>query len=503
MKNVTRLRPHIPQTSESVHGSRPRQARLLTTLPFAAAALVAASALADDLPKLSSGHADVGVSFEDNAWHLHVHVEDLEMEYAPDGVWLTVGPAAVATVPAQAAFAFLGDPGGAVWTLPTVEDPKLLFLGLGTEELAKGVFQGDTVRLTLKSLVGPGHFALYHLDPLGNPVVSMSTRDGIDANDVRELAAGSHAHASWAFSNPGEYRLGLQASGVLAATGEVTTSPVVEYLFRVEPARLTHGHADVGVGFEEGAWDLHVHDEELGLEFAPSQVVLEVGRPALRAVPNHPGFGFLGAPGDRVWMLPETAAEHLLFLGLGTAEAPSGVFQEDQVRWTLKRVEGPGHFALYHLDPLGNPLVSMNSRDGIDDDDARDLTAGGHAHATWVFSAAGEYRIGFQASAVLAATGEATASDVVEYHFTVRSVPNLTIARNEAGTLSLSWDSEAQVVYRLQTASDLVRGPWAALPDIAAVEGTGGVVSVELPSPQGTSYFRLEIPEQENHEIHP
>ncbi|MBK9137899.1 MAG: choice-of-anchor M domain-containing protein [Verrucomicrobia bacterium] len=207
----------------------------LSTLGTLVAATLAlpGAVRAADLPVLTTGHADVGVNYEDGAWDLHVHAEDLGMEYEPDGVWLKVAASARTSVPSAPAFSFLGEPGAPIWMLPAIQRPDLLFLGLGTEELAAGVFSNNTVRLALKSVNGPGDFIVYQLDAFGSPVVSFNSRDGISSNDLRTLTAGSHVHVNWVFTAPGRYRIGLQASGVLAATGETTTSEVAEYLFDV------------------------------------------------------------------------------------------------------------------------------------------------------------------------------------------------------------------------------------------------------------------------------
>jgi len=66
---------------------------------------------------------------------------------------------------------------------------------------------------------------------------------------------------------------------------------------------LVSGHADVGVNFEGGAWDLHVHHHDSG-EFEPDAVWLEVGSEALTQVPTNAAFSFLGDAGAPIWMLP-------------------------------------------------------------------------------------------------------------------------------------------------------------------------------------------------------
>jgi surface-anchored protein len=423
----------------------------LCALAAAGALVLAGPSRAADLPVLTSGHTDVGVNFEAGAWDLHVHAEELGLEYAPDAVWLQVGSAALTQVPTNAAFSFLGEAGAPLWVLPAVEQHDLLFLGLGTEEMASGLFSNDTVTLALKSVTGPGDFILYTLDMFGAPVVSMNSHDGIDASDVRTLTAGGHVHVNWVFTAPGQYRIGLQASGVLAATGETNTSEVAEYLFEVQPARLSSGHVDVGMNFEDGAWDLHVHAEDAELEFAPDHVVLEVAGHAVQKVSGDPRFAFLGAAGSPVWVLPAVENHDLLFLGLGTEEMASGLFSNDTITLILKSVTGPGSFIIYHLDPLGAPVVSMNSRDGIDTNDVRELSAGGHTHVNWVFSTPGQYRIGLQASGVLADTGRTTTSDIVEYLFEVEPL------RVDAGHVGVS------VAYDTNTAAWTLASGNAAL----------------------------------------
>jgi surface-anchored protein len=212
----------------------------VTKLLALSACGLALAVCADDLPVLTTGHNDVGVNYEDGAWDLHVHAEDLGMEYEPGGVWLKVGGSARTTVPSAPEFSFLGTAGGTIWILPAIQKPDLLFLGLGTEEIASGIFSNDTVRLALTSVDGPGDFIAYQLDAFGTPGVFFNSRDGLGASDFRTLTAGGHTHVNWAFTAPGRYRIGLQASGVLTTNHETTTSEVVTYLFDVgELPRLT------------------------------------------------------------------------------------------------------------------------------------------------------------------------------------------------------------------------------------------------------------------------
>jgi surface-anchored protein len=184
-----------------------------------------------------TGHADIGVNFEDDAWDLHIHDHEPDTEYEPSEALLYVG-ADARTIrvgdSANAAFDFLGVPvGSAVFVLPQVENNNLLYLGIGGEELADGLLAGDVARLRLAAVSGPGQFSIWQsgLTPT-TPKRIMATSDGIDASDSFDVAAGSHAHANFAFTKIGFYEVTFVAMGV-DADGNATDSGQVTYYFQV------------------------------------------------------------------------------------------------------------------------------------------------------------------------------------------------------------------------------------------------------------------------------
>ncbi len=189
--------------------------------------------------RLDSGHADIGIAYENGAFDLHVHDETNDIEYAPpsgeNGAVLVVGASAQGMVPSAPGFEFLGTSGDPVWILPKNQDAGLLFLGIGAEELEPGTFVGDSIHLTLRGLQGPGSLAVYDVDAFGTPTVAMSSHDGISANDWVEVIAGSHAHLNWAFSAPGRYTVEFTASGTLSDGGQFIESPSTAYSFEVIP----------------------------------------------------------------------------------------------------------------------------------------------------------------------------------------------------------------------------------------------------------------------------
>jgi surface-anchored protein len=206
--------------------------------------LASSSLVLQGQTSLSQGHVDIGIGYENGAWDLHVHDEAEPppggTEYEPDEVILLVGPEAQQTVPSNLQFSFLGNEGDPVWILPANENPSLLFLGLATEEIEAALFQEDRVALTLAGYNGPGQFALFTVDGFGSPTVFMNTRDGVTGADRYESLVGTHAHANWAFSEPGTYTLSFQASGTLLEGGLFTSSDLVDYTFTVVPEPSTY-----------------------------------------------------------------------------------------------------------------------------------------------------------------------------------------------------------------------------------------------------------------------
>ena len=181
-------------------------------------------------------HVHVQVSYASQQWHLFIY--DFEGgSYEAGDAPFVVGSAAFGYVPNASVFTnFLGPVGSPVWTLPETENPNVLYLGVGTGGIAPGTFANHQVRLELRSLSGPGSFALYNIDPFGTPIVRMNSRDGLNpAVDFITLASvGGHVHLNWAFSAPGTYHVGLGASGVLAGNGQTNASPTVDYTFIVQ-----------------------------------------------------------------------------------------------------------------------------------------------------------------------------------------------------------------------------------------------------------------------------
>lgn len=174
---------------------------------------------------INVGHVDaVDVELEDGELGILVHDEVADVEYDPATVVLQAAPGTETTVPADPAYSFLGAPGAPVWILPQVQDPALLWLGWGAEEIEPGALIGDEVNWRLTDVDGPGTMAIYTVDGFGAPTVIFDSNDGLP--DATTIAAGGDVHANWGFSAEGRYTITVEVDGTLPDSTPVASGPV-------------------------------------------------------------------------------------------------------------------------------------------------------------------------------------------------------------------------------------------------------------------------------------
>jgi surface-anchored protein len=176
---------------------------------------------------------------------------------------------------------------------------------------------------------------------------------------------------------------------------------------------LSTGHTDVAVVYSDGEFIMNVSYDETETSYDATDVILRINGGARTTVPNDSLYSFLGVPGAPVWILPQVQDAGLLFLGFGSDDLPTGVFQDDTVHIQLTNVKGPGEFAMFANDPFGAPIVIANTRDGLDAEDIYAFVAGSDAHFNWAFSKPGKYRVTFETTGTLLdgtviSTGETT-----------------------------------------------------------------------------------------------
>lgn len=424
---------------------------------------------------LHRGEIDLEIAFEAGAFGLELLDESAGRGYGAHEAVLVGRPPARARVPADPAFAFLGNSGATVYVLPQDERANLLFLGLAADEIAPGLFTGESVNLQLASLDGPGQLALYSTDAFGTPTVYWNSANGLSAADVFPAAVGSHSHVNWAFTAPGVYRVGLKAAGTLVAGSQPIESAVVTFSFEIRaPVQFDEGEIDFEIVYADGEWETVLLDEAAGREFETDEAWLVAKPAAKQLVPADPAFAFLGTAGSPVHILPQEETAGLLFLGIAGDEIAPGLFNGETVQLQLVSANGPGEFALYEVDAFGAPTVFMNTRGGLSSADVFPVAVGSHSHVNWAFSAPGEYALTFKASGTLAAGGMLTESTDVTLSFLIQDTgPVLTATTVNGGTtLRIGWDSKAGVSYQLQSRTSLTAGNWGDQGEPVAGDGT-------------------------------
>jgi anchored repeat ABC transporter substrate-binding protein len=213
--------------------------------------------------------------------------------------------------------------------IPLVEDVSLDTIWLGMRVRGTGAALGATrasdVLLSAVEVEGPGDVVAYLTESFGEPVFYVDSTDGFDPadgfrDDTATLPPDAHTHMSWAFTEPGIYRLRMQAA--LAVAPDQRPVPMGTQTFTfvvgVDPHDvpgmdvrdvLHGGHADIAVDLDEASLYLYADPHgggDAGQEvFDPTTTVIEVPGKARHEVPGDPAFRFLGAAGDEVYQLPQ------------------------------------------------------------------------------------------------------------------------------------------------------------------------------------------------------
>ena len=171
---------------------------------------------------------------------------------------------------------------------------------------------------------------------------------------------------------------------------------------------IDEGHIDaIDAAWEDGQLGITIHDETVDpdVERDPKRTVLVVKAAAKVSLPDA-RYGFIGAVGATAWLLPENqldaAAAGLLWPGLATDEIESGVFVNDVVQVSIRKVIGPNGLSLFSSpqDEVSDPLVVADSEDGLPD--IISLPASTHTHLNWAFESAGIYLVRVEVGGQLA-----------------------------------------------------------------------------------------------------
>lgn len=414
----------------------------------------------------TSGHGDIGVAYEEGDLELHLHLEDGAVvngtalaesaEPLPALVEIVVSNAAEGLASEELESGLGAHSGDPIWVLPVSDDPRLPFVGFGTEELDAADWSSNVTFkvVAVESPSGLGHFSAYKSDGLGGYTFAVSTHmGGLTEDDRIVQAAGTHDHNFLAFTEPGRWLVTFVASATHAVDGVVESAPVT-FIFDVGSSTWTDGHGDIGLGYHDGELELHLHlhegavvDGEILDEDAepdPASTLVAVSNAASLLSTPELAAGTGVAAGERMWVLPAVRRAGLPFVGFGGEELAPQEWTGD-LHLDLVGVESPsggGHFAVFQPDGLGGQTFSMSTaQGGVTGDDHLEIAAGEHDHHAFSFSEEGVWRITFVASGVHTTAG-ALASEPVTYTFIVGgSRPGSISFESEHFTASSTDDS--------------------------------------------------------------
>lgn len=186
---------------------------------------------------LTVEHVDVAMAYPvatPSGWRFYWNDKDNWQEHAPGAAFAFGGPQSQFARPSGSQWDFTGALAGQpLFVLPQAQDPSLPFLGIGAEGVAGSTFVGP-ISLRLTAVSGPGAFSLFQTDAFGGINPFLASANGITAADTLSVAAGSHVHYAWSFTQPGTYDLTMVASATLPG-GTLTTSDPATFRFVVVP----------------------------------------------------------------------------------------------------------------------------------------------------------------------------------------------------------------------------------------------------------------------------
>lgn len=200
-----------------------------------------------------------------------------------------------------------------------------------------------------------------------------------------------------------------------------------------------HGHADIGVGFEDGGLHIHFHAEEslsafgggsiAAGEYDSNAIVIGVPGPT-SSRPAGSQWDFLAASeGTPIWVLP--ASDNPLvpkpFLGIATEELDAANGWTTPLTWSLdgiSKVFGDDPSLAIFTQDLGTVDVRASTRIPTANGNDWQQGAGEHNHFNFGFVGEGLYEVTFTITGVNAGGGTVAAgqySDTATFQFATGS----------------------------------------------------------------------------------
>lgn len=172
---------------------------------------------------VSDGHFDLGSRVASG--RLRAEIEDGRSDppepRRPEALVFDVGDKAEQRVPAG--YGFLGRAGDRAWVIPQTQQAGVPWLGWNTQQPTLRAGVRGPVTFALTRVTGPGRIAVYTDGVFGGVQRKVF---GTVAGFPRSFAVplNVHAHANWAFTKPGVYRLTITQTAGLAGGTETASS---------------------------------------------------------------------------------------------------------------------------------------------------------------------------------------------------------------------------------------------------------------------------------------
>jgi surface-anchored protein len=185
---------------------------------------------------------------------------------------------------------------------------------------------------------------------------------------------------------------------------------------------LDSGHVDLGPRFIDGRWTLLIHDDAAKQDRTassvwrhPDRTPIQVLDQAAMTVPADPAYAFVGAaPGEPVWVVPQTQNPAVVWLGWNTQDPGVMAAIDRGVTLSLAAVQGPGTLTVYlQSGSFGEPQLLFDSRTTEPQSVWVDVNT--HTHANWVFTAPGVYLAKLTVAADLIDGSQVTDTQVVRF----------------------------------------------------------------------------------------
>lgn len=195
------------------------------------------------------------------------------------------------------------------------------------------------------------------------------------------------------------------APGVPAAHASTTVEDMTE---------IRDSHADIGPALVDGQWRIQIKDgaAEPPIWRNPDDVILRVTDEAEHALPDDETFDFLGAPGDPVFLIPQTQLPGVIWLGWNTQHANLLADPPANISFDLHDLDGPGDLHVYF--DYGGFRPPQQIWDSTMTGQQLDVPSNTHAHANWAFTKPREYAVTFTAT-ITTSTGDRVSPSAVLY----------------------------------------------------------------------------------------